>query len=277
MKIDLVEDKLSSYLFHELDPAFARRARILVQSLRLSGREKVLEIGCGRGYYEGLLSFLYQNLRLVAIDTNDRYLDIARKMNQSQHIEFLNADALNLPWKANRFDRVFATEVLEHLPDDTKGLSEMYRVLKKGGIAVITVPNKHYPFFWDPLNWVLERMFHTHVPKDIWWLAGIWADHERLYEKNELIDKARSVGFSVRRVFLSTHYCIPFSHFLLYSIGKNIVELGLLPECYRFRSLNHHSKFFSFLRSFIYVRDHKNRDTEADDVSTVNIILVLEK
>ncbi|MCX8008484.1 MAG: class I SAM-dependent methyltransferase [Patescibacteria group bacterium] len=272
-----IKKNLDDYLFHELDPAFARRAKILIQELQLKGNEHILEVGCGRGYYEGALAFLYPKLRITAIDTNDRYLAIARQTNISPNIEFLNADALNLPWNDNTFDRVFATEVLEHLPDDIKGLSEMYRVLKKGGIAVITVPHKQYPFLWDPLNWTLERLFHTHVPKDIWWLAGIWADHERLYEKEELVKKVERVGFSVSKVFLSTHHCLPCSHFLLYGIGKNIVEAGFLPQFYRFSKQKKRSWLFSFIRSIMYVRDHNNKDTEDDGVSTVNIILVMKK
>jgi glycosyltransferase involved in cell wall biosynthesis/ubiquinone/menaquinone biosynthesis C-methylase UbiE len=268
-------DPLQSYLFHELDPAFARRARILISELQLTGNEKILEIGCGRGYYEGLLRFLYPNLSITAIDRKDEYLAIAR--NTVSGVTFKNADALHLPWKANTFDRVFATEVLEHLSDDEKALSQMYRVLKHGGRALITVPNKHYPFWWDPLNWTLEHLFHTHVSKDIWWLAGIWADHERLYEKDALMQKAKDAGFTITNVFLSTHHSIPFAHFLLYGIGKNIVERGFLPGFYRFNPKRKSSILFSLVRSIIYSQDHKNNDSEEDGVSTVNIILSLQK
>jgi ubiquinone/menaquinone biosynthesis C-methylase UbiE len=273
-----IKEKLDHYLFSELDPAFARRARILVEQLTLSGSEKILEVGCGRGYYEGLLSYLYPTLSVAAIDRSDHYLSIAVKSLASKRVTFKNADALNLPWKANSFDRVFATEVLEHLPDDERGLSEMYRVLKPGGIAVVTVPNKHYPFFWDPLNWLLEHIFHTHVHKDIWWLAGIWADHVRLYTKTELMRKAKRAGFEVSQIFTSTHHSIPLAHFLLYAVGKNIVERGFLPGFYRFtRAGNQPSRLFKLVRGMIYAGDKLNKYCETEGVSTVNVILQLKK
>ena len=271
------KNKILDYLSGELDPAFARRARILVSELKLKGKEHVLEIGCGRGFYEGILSKLYPQLTIMAIDQNPTYLSIARKSVQSSRVTFQQSDALNLPWKDKTFDRVFATEVLEHLPDDSRGLQEMYRVLKPGGIAVFTVPNKQYPFFWDPLNWLLERTLHTHMPSTIWWLAGIWADHVRLYSKSALVQRVKAAHFTVEKVFLSTHYSIFLEHFWLYGIGKNIVESGMLPNFYRFNQHKKPSPLFSFLRSILYKEDHKNKDTEVDGVATVNIIVKAKK
>lgn len=264
-------------LYRELDPAFARRARLLVQGLELEGNEKVLEIGCGRGFYEALLSTIFPKLDITAIDRSDEYLEIAQRAVMSKQVRFENQDALALPYKANTFDRVFATEVLEHLPDDRLALREMYRVLKPGGVVMITVPNQHYPLLWDPINWSLEHVFQTHISKDIWWLAGIWADHERLYTETDLHHKAKRAGFQIDMSWRATHAALPFTHFILYGIGKNLVEKGYFKDLYRFSINSQPSQLLRMIRRVVYSRDGQNQDSEPTTVSTVNLIMKLRK
>src|SRR3989338_1057110 len=127
-------------------------------------------------------------------------------------------------YKNNYFDFIICSEVLEHLHNDGKALIELKRILKPGGIVVITVPNYKFPFLWDPLNWILMRFFHTHIPKNIWWLAGIWADHERLYDISDLVKKIQNTGLTVIKKQSIISFSWPFSHFILYGTGKNIVE-----------------------------------------------------
>lgn len=226
--------KVNRILSEEPDRAFARRAQIIFENLKLSGKEKILEVGCGRGFYLKTLKTLWPDLEVTGIDLNQKYLDQAKKFLGNLEVQLVCADATKLPFKDNSFDRIIATEVLEHISDDQKAIAEMYRVLKPGGIAIVTVPNTNYPFLWDPLNWTLERLFHRHIPSNIWWLAGIWADHVRLYSEKKLVNEIKKVGFRVEKFWRATFWCFPFSHFLLYGIGKNLVEKGFLQSCSRF-------------------------------------------
>lgn len=275
--MNVYRKRSNAFLSKELDPAFARRASIIARNLELIKNGHLLEIGCGRGYYEGFLSYVYPSLRITAIDQNTTYLTTAKQYTQSKRVTFEVGDALHLKYKRNSFNGILASEVLEHLSDDAKALEEMYRVVKPGGIVMITVPNASYPLLWDPLNYVLERFAGSHIPKDIWWLAGIWADHVRLYTKQQLVTVCQRAGFTIESIYFSTHYCIPFSHFLLYGIGKNIVESGLLPDFYRFNQLAKPSSFFRLVKSMLYLRDHLNNDSQSEYQSTVNIILKLRK
>jgi SAM-dependent methyltransferase len=52
----------------------------------------------------------------------------------------VKADICNLPFKANSYDVIFCNHVLEHIPDDTKAMQELYRVLKPGGLAILQIP-----------------------------------------------------------------------------------------------------------------------------------------
>jgi hypothetical protein len=141
---------------------------------------------------------------------------------------------------------------------------------------MITVPNKQYPFLWDPLNWILERMVHMHVPSHIWWLAGIWADHVRLYNAQMLVSRCNKVGFRVENIWHATQHCIPFEHFLLYGIGKNLVEKGLLKSAYRFSPIRRMSSVSQIIRRITYGRDALNTDEDMGFTS-MNIVVKLRK
>lgn len=273
----LPDQIIRQLLLRELDPAFARRASIIAKELYPSRDGHLLEIGCGRGFYEEYLSQIYPKLNITAIDQKNEYLSVARKKTRSTRVDFQKGNALNLAYKHNSFSAGLATEVLEHLPNDLLALQELYRVIKPGGRVILSVPNKRYPFLWDPINYVLETYFNTHVPKDIWWLAGIWADHERLYTEQELVSICQKAKFQIERVYRSTHFCIPFSHFILYGIGKNIVELGFLPSFYRFSQEEKPSRLLLLVKSLIYAFDRYNSESEVLNSPTVNLIVTLKK
>ena len=58
-----------------------------------------------------------------------------------------------MPFPDGGFDRVIAAEVLEHIPDDMAAMAEIFRVLKPGGTAAITVPS----FLPERICWALSR------------------------------------------------------------------------------------------------------------------------
>jgi SAM-dependent methyltransferase len=72
------------------------------------------------------------NIDYVAADLNPEHYDASLKL--------VRADITNLPWDENRFDLVICNHVLEHIPDDRKAISELYRVTKRRGLAIVQVP-----------------------------------------------------------------------------------------------------------------------------------------
>lgn len=218
----------------EIDPAFERRARAIFANLDLkTGKETVLDLGCGRGFYANSLGTMYPGLKLWGVDKSSTYLRLARQAGV-KNVTWQEGDATNLNFENGFFDRIICSEVLEHIWNDKKVLIEMNRVLKNQGKALITVPSKNYPFAWDPANWLLERVTGKHLPANIWWMAGIWADHVRLYGEEEMIDKLKTAKFEIVKLVRTTRWALPGSHFILYGIGKNIVERGWAPSASRF-------------------------------------------
>jgi SAM-dependent methyltransferase len=168
-------------------------------------------------------------LQLVGLDGDMERLHWARR--ERVPASLLRGDIFKLPVAAGAFDKVLFSEVLEHLSDDCRGLQEIHRVLKPGGILALSVPHARYPFWWDPINATWTRLGGQPIRSGP--IAGIWSNHERLYEPQELIEKIHAAGFALEAVEEQTHYSFPFIHFLVYGIGKPLIENNLLPDSLR--------------------------------------------
>lgn len=210
------------------DIALKRRVVRIISRLALQERDVVLDCGCGDGLYLKIIREL-GNYKIIGFDLNDDSLKLAQDIS-GKSVPFVQGDITRLPFEDSCFDKIFSTEVLEHLTDDSSGLKEIYRVLKPGGKLIVTVPNHNYPFLWDPLNWVSERLSGKHIKSGLF--AGIWNMHLRLYYPNEIESLVEKSGFKVEAVELLTHYCVPFNHILLYAL-KQVLNSGVLPQAMR--------------------------------------------
>ncbi len=220
---------LDRILRNEADMAYRRRARILLDYLELQDGESVFDCGCGMGFFLMMLAKL-RKLRLVGLDGDMERLHWAQR--EQVPASLLSGDIFYLPVADQTFDKVLFTEVLEHLSDDRRGLCEIYRILKPGGLLALSVPHAHYPFWWDPFNAVWTRLGGQPIRKGP--IAGIWSNHERLYAPRDLVQKILEAGFEIETVEEQTHFSFPFIHFLVYGIGKPLLERDLLPASLRF-------------------------------------------
>jgi SAM-dependent methyltransferase len=215
---------LDKFLAREWDFAFARRTRLLFEDLDPRPGERILDCGCGIGFHLLLL----QAWRGVAPSGIDADVGRLRKADREGARSKVAGAALpRLPFRDGTFDKVLASEVLEHLPDDRAALAELFRVLKPGGILAISVPHARYPFWWDPISRVWGALGGNPIRRGP--LVGIWTGHERLYLPENLAARASDAGFRVERCVGATQHAFPFSHLLLYGIGKPLLERRLLP------------------------------------------------
>ena len=119
---------------------WARRTKMLSSHLRQD--DKVLELGCGSGYFTKELAKL--PIDLVAIDISPSLLEVARKSIVSPRVQIVEGNAYDLDFADHSFDSVVGSSVLHHLECDA-AIRETYRVLKPGGWAVFTEPNMMNP------------------------------------------------------------------------------------------------------------------------------------
>jgi glycosyltransferase involved in cell wall biosynthesis/ubiquinone/menaquinone biosynthesis C-methylase UbiE len=220
--------KLEVLLRNEADMAFRRRAFRLLEWLELRDGERVFDCGCGMGFYLMAMGNL-RNLRLVGLDGDVERLRWAR--SEAVPAQLLSGNILRLPFPDASFDKVLMSEVLEHIDDDRQALREIYRVLKPGGILALSVPHARYPFWWDPINHIWIALGGQPIRSGP--IAGIWSNHERLYEPEALAERFRDAGFAIEILEEATHYSFPFIHFLVYGIGKPLIEKNLLPATLR--------------------------------------------
>ena len=103
----------------------------------------------------------------------------------------VKADICNLPFQDNTYDIILCNHVLEHIPDDTKAMQELYRVMKPGGMGIFQIPQdlkRNVTFSDDSITDQKER-------------AKIFGqyDHVRVYGR-DYFDKLRTIGFRVEEV-----------------------------------------------------------------------------
>jgi SAM-dependent methyltransferase len=128
--------------FHDHPSPLVRaieRARIdrIFELLAVDPESRVLEVGCGAGH----LLARARGRRAVGIDLSAHALGQARRRVDGR-ADLLRGDAQCLPFRPGAFDRVYCSEVLEHLPAPEAALAEIERLLAPGGIAVLSVPNE---------------------------------------------------------------------------------------------------------------------------------------
>lgn len=222
---NLIKIKLEKLLENVGDMALKRRARKIVEELNPKEGEKILDLGCGTGYYLFLLSSLPVKLDLTGFDHDIKALKEAEHFLKGRKIEFVLGDSHVLPFKDNTFDKIVASEVLEHVADDKQVLGELYRVLKRKGVLIISVPSINYPFLWDPTSWIFQHIFGTHIKKGFF--AGIWNQHVRLYERNDLKVKFEKSGFKILIIQELTYWCLPFNHYIVNLVARLLYDIKI--------------------------------------------------
>jgi len=112
----------------------------ILSRLQLAEGQSVLVVGCGFGFDEKNIKSLFPDIDLWSIDISEEMMKLAVASRSPGR--FALAVAENLPFPDYAFDRVLAREVIEHVISSRTMLKEIHRVLRPGGIAVVTTENE---------------------------------------------------------------------------------------------------------------------------------------
>lgn len=155
---------------------FSVRNRLIIWALqKYCGRfESLLEIGCGTGYVLSGIANAYPSARLYGSEIFTAGLAFAAARQPS--ITFMQMDARSIPY-SDEFEVIGAFDVLEHIEEDTKVLTEMHQALAPGGILLLTVPQHAW----------------------LWSSVDEYACHVRRYAAHDLHSKIEDAGFEILR------------------------------------------------------------------------------
>ncbi|MGN6568018.1 MAG: class I SAM-dependent methyltransferase [Flavipsychrobacter sp.] len=152
-------------------------------------------------YFLDKLGLVKQDMKLLHIAPETALFNIFRKRLGKNYVAgdmftpgykyakgTVFMDVTDIPYPDEYFDGVICIHVLEHVQDDAKGLSELYRVLKKGGFGIILVPNdrnRTVTYEDASITDPLERRKHF-----------LQSDHVRIYGR-DYIERFKAPGFKV--------------------------------------------------------------------------------
>jgi len=167
---------------------------------RYASNKKTLDIGCSKGPYKKY----FPNSIGVDIEKRDG-VDVV-------------ADAHALPFKDAEFDVVLCTEVLEHLHTPVKAISEMSRVLKKGGLVILTT-RFIFPLHDTP---------HDYYRYTKYGLEHLFRDWDIL-ELREEANTAETIAVLIQRIGFQTQlYCNRLLKIVIFMIAKCVSRLSFL-------------------------------------------------
>ena len=181
----------------------ARHRELASRFLEVLGRGRtfaemaILDLGCGQG---GMASDVPEAREFIGVDISDVAVhDAWRRFGHKPNFRFQRMNIAKLEFPDARFDAVTARETLEHLPDPEACVREAWRVLKPGGVFVLSSPNR------DSLHLRVNRLLGH---KDF----TCSQDHVREFGHAEMIQLVERAGFRVREsagVFCMPYWGIP--------------------------------------------------------------------
>jgi 2-polyprenyl-3-methyl-5-hydroxy-6-metoxy-1,4-benzoquinol methylase len=180
--------------------------------------KKILDAGCGTGWFSK--TACERGAIVTSLDVGENLLS---KVKEKCNSECVVGSVLGLPFQNNFFDILVSSEVIEHTPNPLKAIDEFHRVLKPGGILVLTTPNRFWYF-----SLLIANRFKLRPYQGL----ENWVGYKQLQKK--LTD----TGFQIKEyygihlfpfIFLSTNSLLDFFHKFRKTTGP--VMLNIATKC----------------------------------------------
>jgi 2-polyprenyl-3-methyl-5-hydroxy-6-metoxy-1,4-benzoquinol methylase len=174
------------------------RVKVILKLLKNRKIENILDIGCGNGLFSSLIGNYLGTKKIFGVDVSLEAVNEAKKRISASIVNIDNSD---LPFDGSFFDLVICEEVIEHVLDTDHLLLEIKRVLKNGGLCILTTPNLSswynrglLVFGYQPYN--CEVSLYHNVGKIFKrWDSG--SGHIRCFTEKALRDLVELDGFII--------------------------------------------------------------------------------
>lgn len=154
---------------------YREKMRALGSLIPRQGFEDVLDVGGGRS---SLCSLLFPEARITNVDSDPEVERIWPWMQTETKL--VPGSATDLPFPSKSFDCVTALDLLEHIPDHERAARELTRVLKPGGMLLVSTPTEHFrhPYY----KWPFKLFCYTE--QEVW---DQWGHVRRGYSADEVV------------------------------------------------------------------------------------------
>jgi demethylmenaquinone methyltransferase/2-methoxy-6-polyprenyl-1,4-benzoquinol methylase len=194
-KYDLMND-IMSFGTHRL---WKKR---LIEIMNINSNDKIIDVGSGTGDLTKIILKENKNVLIYSVDLNLEMLNEAKKQfnnQQQKKIKFINANAENLPFENNFFDKYVISFCLRNITYIEKALYESFRILKPGGIFYCLE-------FSTPSSSVINKIYSKYKNKIVPIMGEKVANNKNAYKYLEesisqfpnqkiLLDKINNAGF----------------------------------------------------------------------------------
>ncbi len=207
--------------------------------LPVENGETVLDLGCGPGRHTWHVCKM-DGCTVYAMDYDVIELQKNRYMLGLMHAKdevrsrwaMVQGNAMGLPFQDGSFDKIVCSEVMEHVLDDRMAASELFRVLKEGGLLAVSVP----AWMMESVYWKLSDAYHTNP-----------GGHIRIYRESQLVSLLQENEFKVYAVRYK--HALHSVYWLLRCLHGVRNEKALIPRVYhKFLAWELDSKSWFFRR-----------------------------
>lgn len=194
-------DFLNHFLSLGIDRIWRRKA---IREIKKSGPATLLDVATGTGDLAILAAWKIEGIKVTGIDITAGMLDIARKKSNKSglddQLDFLLADAENLPFQENTFDALTVAFGIRNFGDLRKGLAEMLRVMVPGGKLAILE-------FGKPRVFPLKQGYHFYFKRILPFVGKITSKDPKAYtylyesvqafpDGKAMVDLLQEIGFN---------------------------------------------------------------------------------
>lgn len=180
---------------------------------------RVLEAGCGLGRYNFYLSKF--GVDITGLDFSENTIDFLnewKKCNNYDRVSFIKGDIMHLPFNNDSMSGYLSFGVVEHFQEGPyKPLKEAFRILRPGGIAIITTPNRSWNIirinYYNFLKTIVKKLIGKKVKNPF---------YQYEYTPNQLKKHVEETGLFVTE-FTGTDFLYTFNEFKTFK-GKTIIE-----------------------------------------------------
>jgi len=200
-------NKLEFLLMNNPIRAFVQEThevKILRDLTSIGTIERALEIGCGNGHGTKLIKKYFGPKRMDAVDLDEKMIKLAERKNNDSSVRYHVMDAARLGFPDNAFDAIFDFGIIHHIPNWRDCISEMNRVLKAGGEAILVEASI------DTFNTLPGRV----------WKGLLDHPYSKMFSTTEFVNSLVAAGFALRG-FRESYPLRLFKHFSLVAKKRN--------------------------------------------------------